>query len=173
MRPEPYLPLNEEDKAIVSRLNFLEGALSVLRPENFQFTFYCSGPNLKKFLDFVKAKQTEEIKESLKLKWNKPDSIPVVELGSEKQFWIAVECHGQIRVLEALYQNRPEFDEKGEIYDFALTSENGEGVESIGWVENKNHYEFDDFYEPIVFSESCVLLGWAEYSTPEFSGVES
>lgn len=173
MRPESYVPLHEEEKAIVSRLQFLEGALDLLGPENFQITFYYSGQNLKKFLNFVKAKQAEEIKESLKPKWNKPDSIPVVGLGEEEKYWVAVELNGQVRVWDALYQNRPAFDEKGEAYDFALVSEHGEEVDSVGWVQNKSHFDFENFYEPISFGESCVLLGWAEWSEPEFSGVES
>ncbi|WP_067097851.1 hypothetical protein [Marinomonas atlantica] len=101
------------------------------------------------------------------VKWNAPDTVPEVELGTEKQFWIAVETKHGITVFEALYQNRPSVE--GE--DWTLIGEDGEYISSVGWVQNQAHYEFADFYVPLGLCENCKLLGWAEYEAPEFTGV--
>lgn len=108
--------------------------------------------------------------------WKNPKSIPNVEKGSEEQYWIATysKRKDSISVYLAIYQNRPlETDDHGEyLDDDYLVNESGDPHESIGWVSNQSHYEFDNFYVPIEFNEDCNFLGWAEYQPPEFSGVE-
>jgi hypothetical protein len=113
------------------------------------------------------------------LTWNKPESTPVVEHGTEEFFWIAVESRfnkdkkPKVFVFLALYQNRPlSLDEDGNPdNDDYLSDTSGEPIESVGWVENKSHYDFEDFYVPLSFNDDYKLLGWAEYVAPEFTGV--
>lgn len=102
--------------------------------------------------------------------WKDPSTVPEVALGTEKNFWIAVQHNdGKITICHALYQNRPLVDEEHELYDDCLNNTDGEAVESIGWVEDKVHCEFDNFYEPFDFDDERKLVGWAEYELPEFS----
>lgn len=107
--------------------------------------------------------------------WQKPESTPVVEVGSEKEFWIAVEATrsnkpAKIYTFLAQYQNRP-YEEGEEEFsgDEPLVSVDGEYISSVGWVTCKQHTEFDNFYEPISFNDNYKLLGWAEYVAPEFN----
>lgn len=110
-----------------------------------------------------------------KLGWNDPNAIPEVPKGESVSFWISVERTNRqggklTNVYCAQYTNMPVvFDEDGEPdTDFHLVSEDGETISAVGWHDVKNHYDFDDYYEPIVFNEDCKLLGWKEYVKPEF-----
>lgn len=110
------------------------------------------------------------------VKWNDPNTVPEVELGTEEKYWIAVETKSGINVFEVLYQNRPllqdeDGDANDECADWALNGEDGGYVSSVGWVQNQAHYEYSDFYVPLGLCEDCKLLGWAEYQAPAFTGV--
>ncbi len=112
----------------------------------------------------------------MKLNWNKPEAIPQVKSGTEEQFWVAVEIdspkHEKPKVITFLaqYQNRPYKDGDEDLHgDDALVNTDGEYVNSIGWVTCQSHYEFDNYYELITFNENYKLLGWAEYTPPEFT----
>ena len=128
-----------------------------------------NGP-LVQYADYLKL---EKELQSLKPVWLSPATIPAVEKGTEKQYWIATynKRRDSISVYLAIYQNRPlEVDDNGEyIDDDYLVNADGEPHESIGWVENKSHYEFDDFYMVIDFNDNYQLLGWAEYQPPAFN----
>ena len=106
-----------------------------------------------------------------KTEWHKPHLVPAIKTGTEKLYWIAV-LNGQnkVYVYDALYQNRPlEIDENGDYLDAdCLVNTNDEPIESIGWVQNQQHSEFDNFYEAIAFNEHYTLLGWAECKKPEW-----
>ncbi len=105
--------------------------------------------------------------------WKNPSTVPEVAPGTEEIFWIAVQHKdGKITTCHALYQNRPLVDEEHELYSDCLRNTDGEAVESIGWVEDQVHIEFDNFYTPFDFDDECKLVGWAEYEFPEF-GVSS
>lgn len=108
------------------------------------------------------------------IKWNSPESIPEVKEGTEDLFWIAVvnDKKKQI-VFLAYYQNRPlETDEDGDpANDDYLININGDPIDSVGWVDCKEHSEFDNFYTKLDFDESYKLLGWAEYDPPKFTGL--
>jgi hypothetical protein len=108
--------------------------------------------------------------------WQAPDLIPNVEAGTEEQFWIAVhsERTGEPHVYLAIYQNRPlTLDENGECTDDdCLVTPDGDPHESIGWVTDQAHHEFDNYYEPIEFSEKYKLLAWAAYQAPAFTGLD-
>lgn len=120
------------------------------------------------------------------LNWQKSELIPVVGLGDERLFWVAVEAnrvnpHKQRNMIEthvvtflAYYQNRPlQVDSDGEsLDDDCLVNTDGEPVESVGWVSCKAHYEFDNFYEQLDFNDNYKLLGWAEYTPPVFTAAE-
>lgn len=109
--------------------------------------------------------------------WNDPKSIPEVELGSQELFWLAVETMHGVHVFDAYFVNRPiVVNEDGEITreceDWLLSDPDGrEIVGAVGWHSCKEHSEFDNFYVPLHFRNRYVLLGWAEYETPEFTGV--
>ena len=112
------------------------------------------------------------------VEWNAPDTVPEVKLGTEKLFWIAVkaEWNEAPQVFTALYQKRPVIiDDDGELTlgcdNWVLHSPDGDYVDSVGWVENKTTSEFDDYFEAFSFNEHYMLLGWAEYQAPEFTGV--
>ena len=45
---------------------------------------------------------------------------------------------------------------------------NGEPIDSVGWVDAKQHAEFDHYWEQITFNNNYELLGWAEYTPPTF-----
>ena len=110
-------------------------------------------------------------KHDSKTEWHKPHLVPAIKKGTEGLFWVAVR-NGQnkVYVFDALYQNRPlETDDDGEpLDDGCLINVDGEPIESIGWVHNQQHSEFDNFYQPIDFNEHYELLGWAECKTPEW-----
>ena len=117
------------------------------------------------------------------LEWKSPDTVPEVKEAAERLFWLAVEYkrvtpHPDSKQTEtftflAFYQNRPiELDDDGEpTNDDYLVNTDGEPMESIGWVTDKQHDEFDNYYMPIEFSDHYKLLGWAEYTPPKFTGV--
>lgn len=111
----------------------------------------------------------------MNLKWNKPKQLPLVEQGTENLYWVAVESkdkdgNPKIYTFLAYYQNRPlHTDDNEDVREDCLVDTCGDPVESIGWVDCKAHCEFDDFYEPLDFTESYKLLGWAEYTPPVFT----
>jgi hypothetical protein len=114
-----------------------------------------------------------------KLNWKNPELIPVVSVGCEKEFWVAIKINtpnsnpqseqSKIVTFLAQYQNRPytegDEDKNG---DEALVNTDGEYVNSVGWVTCQSHYEFDNYYELITFNDNYELLGWAEYTPPVF-----
>jgi hypothetical protein len=103
--------------------------------------------------------------------WNEPDSIPSVAKGTEDLFWVAVDSRhsGKVHVFMAYYQNRPlEYHEDGVLVDDALYDTNGDPVDSVGWVDCKEHYEFDDYYTPLSFDDDYKLLGWKECLVPVY-----
>ena len=113
--------------------------------------------------------------------WNSPNIAPT----SEKMFLVAIQ-HTYYRqstnehivstlVFNAQYVNRPlEVDSNGEpTNDHHFVNDDGEPIEAIGWYSVKEHSEFDNYYEPLQFYEDYVLLGWAEYQVPEFTGVSN
>ena len=112
------------------------------------------------------------------VEWQKPESTPVVEVGDEKEFWIAIEATrpnkpAKIYTFLAQYQNRPYEEGEEELNgDEPLVNVDGEYISSVGWVMCKQHTEFDNFYEPISFNDNYKLLGWAEYVAPEFNPQE-
>ena len=115
----------------------------------------------------------------MQVQWNSPDSTPSVDIGTEELFWLAIQSKKSdgtkyIIVRSALYQNRPLIeDEEGFRPGWTLIDPDCEHIDSVGWVDVTNHYEFDDFYEPIYFDDYYKLLGWAEYCTPEFNGTQN
>jgi len=109
------------------------------------------------------------------INWNSPESIPQVKIGTEELFWIArlsVTTKKQ-SVYLAYYQNRPfhENEEDEVILEEVLADEDGDYISSVGWVSIKQHYEFENYYEPIYFGKEYKLLGWAEYAPPEFTDI--
>lgn len=113
------------------------------------------------------------------VKWQAPDNKPVVKADEYELFWMATRsknCHGEWNepiVRLAQYVNKPlvyaeDHEEGDEPINSYLITVDGEPFEAIGWFDIKNHAEFDDYYEPIVFREGFELLGWAEYAPPEF-----
>lgn len=112
------------------------------------------------------------------LTWNHPDTIPDVEIFTEKEFWIAVDCRGIINVYLAQYQNRPlgeEYDEYEDMPDDVLLDPDGEPFSSVGWVELTRNFdsEYDDYYIPLEFTDNYKLIGWAEYEPPSFTGLNN
>lgn len=108
--------------------------------------------------------------------WYKPEELPEVELGTETEYWIAVQSKYKDKplVFLALYQNRPlRHDNDGDLIedDWQIVSPDGDPWHSVGWVEDKAHCDFDSFYESIDFNDDYQLLGWAEYQPPEFKEV--
>ena len=105
-----------------------------------------------------------------KLKWNHPEVVPDVKEGTEKLFWIAVysDYTKKDHVHLAYYQNRPIKEDS----DDCLEGPDGETIESVGWVESKEHEYYDSYFLPIHFSEQYRLFGWAKYKPPEFTGCE-
>ena len=102
--------------------------------------------------------------------WQSPETTPNVPSGTEKEFWVAVENKESVNVFIALFQNRPlELDENGEpLDDDCLINTDGEPIDSVGWVFNQEHYEFDNYYTPLVFLGETKLVGWAELEVPSF-----
>ena len=102
------------------------------------------------------------------MKWESPNKTPNVGFGTEKQYWVAVKSAGILKplVFLALFQNRPL--DHPLTYDWQVMDENGEAFDAVGWVECQRHMDYDNFYSSIIFTESYVLLGWAEYTPPEF-----
>jgi hypothetical protein len=105
------------------------------------------------------------------MKWESPNKTPSVDLGTEKKYWIAVKSPRREKplVFLALYQNRPL--DHPHSYDWELTDEDGHAVSMVGWVNCQKHVDFDNFYSSITFTETYVLLGWAEYTPPEFTAL--
>ena len=109
------------------------------------------------------------------LEWKKPCETPIVKRGSEECFWLAVEIkrankEPSIVTFLGQYQNRPYQNGDEEIYgDEYLVNTDGEYVDSVGWVTCQSHYEFDNYYELIQFSDTYRLLGWAYYKPPKFN----
>lgn len=114
---------------------------------------------------------------ALKPLWQSPETIPAVPVGEEQEFWIAVHSQhsNKTHVYLAQYQNRPaNLDEHGEPIgdeDYYLIDVDGEYVDSVGWVMNRQHPDFDDYYEKIDFNTDYQLLGWANYQPPTFYGL--
>lgn len=110
-----------------------------------------------------------------KTEWFKPNITPLVPMGTESPFWIATKrTHADgVVVLDvrlAQYQNRPlELDEDGEpTSDDHLVGVDGDAIESIGWVVDNEHYEFENYYSPIEFNGSYELVAWAYVHAPAF-----
>ncbi|MBM7070924.1 hypothetical protein JQC92_02560 [Shewanella sp. 202IG2-18] len=127
------------------------------------------------------SERAESEQRTRRNKWNKPDTVPNVEKGEEKLFWIAVKSEFlnphtkrvEFKTITFLahYQNRPlEYDANEELIerDDYLIDIDGCPIGSVGWVENKRHCEFEDFYEKIDFNKNYQLLGWANYQAPNF-----
>lgn len=114
---------------------------------------------------------------ALKPSWQPPETIPQVPVGTEQEFWIAVHSQhtNKTHVYLAQYQNRPlNLDEHGEQVgddDYYLVDVDGEYVDSVGWVMNRQHVDFDNYYEKINFTSDYQLLGWANYQPPTFDGL--
>lgn len=114
----------------------------------------------------------------MNLNWNSPDKTPEVEIGTEEEFWIAVDSRysGKTHVFLAYYQNRPlDLDEDGYPIDedVCLYDTNSEPIASVRWTHLKEHECYENYYTPIEFSEDYVLLGWAEYQEPKFTGISA
>jgi len=110
------------------------------------------------------------LKQTIELNWNDPEAVPDVELGTERMFIISVYSHhtGKNHEFPAYYQNRPFDAEKAlsvEPPDWTLYNDD-EAVNSVGWVELKEHYEYDGFYEGINFNAQYKLMGWSEFKIP-------
>lgn len=107
----------------------------------------------------------------MELRWNSPDTVPDVPKWTEQEFWIAVASKytGKTHVFLAQYQNRPL--ENDPISDDCLVDCDGEYIHSVGWVSCQTHVQYDNYYEAMDFSDHWKLLGWAEYTPPEFTGV--
>ena len=115
------------------------------------------------------------------VEWKAPDSIPEVEKGTQRLLWLAVEVsrpnphpnteQTKVITLLAIYQNRPlDLDKEGEsLDDDCLVDTDGAPLGSVGWVFDKQHYEFDNYYVPIEFNDNYKMLGWAEYTPPAFT----
>ena len=109
------------------------------------------------------------------LEWQLPALVPVVKEGTEEEFWVAVvsvrDGIRSVHTFLGMYQNRPlQLDEEGDpINDDYLSNDDGEAIESIGWVSCKSHIDFDNFYQQLHFNDNYILLGWAEYTPPEFT----
>ena len=113
------------------------------------------------------------------VRWNDPKVVPVIELYSEKEFWVAVKSihtdrngnvHENEHVFCAQYVNRPvTIDEEGNAdNDNYFSDQDGEPLSCIGWYSVQDHADFDNFYAPLGFSDSYILLGWAEHVKPTF-----
>ncbi len=121
-------------------------------------------------------------KEQLKpIVWIKPDVLPTVKVGKSKEFWVAIEVTRKDKKPEVVcflsnYLNKPiafyvdDSADTGCPLDYVLSDECGQSIDAVGWHSNREHYEFDDFYEPLTFSDSYVLLAWAEYTPPDCAG---
>jgi hypothetical protein len=111
------------------------------------------------------------------IKWQSPDKVPDVELGGEKEFWIAAKSIRDGIASEhtflANYLNKPKvLDGNGEVTEecesWLLSNDYESEISAVGWFSSKNHPDYSNWYEPIIFNESYVLLGWAEYNAPPF-----
>lgn len=111
---------------------------------------------------------------SIKNEWFTPSITPLVPMGTESLFWLAIESihngktHKVVRL--AHYQNRPlEVDENGDpTSDDHLVDADGQPIESIGWVNANEHYDFEDYYSVIEFNEEYKLVAWSYVHTPTF-----
>jgi len=110
------------------------------------------------------------------VKWNDPNAVPEVKLGTEKLYWIAIysEHSKKEHVFTAHYQNRPLIeDEDGELTpeceDWALENDYDGFISCVGWVKDRAHPDYDHFWELIDFSDQYRLLGWAEFEAPVFT----
>lgn len=122
--------------------------------------------------------QTEKLEKFASIKWQSPGSVPDVQLGGEKLFWLAVKSvRGGVEheaVYLANYLNKPKvYNDKGDLtdecIDWLLTNDwEEEGIDAVGWFDSKAHPDYENWYEPINFNEDYVLLGWAEYNAPPF-----
>lgn len=109
--------------------------------------------------------------------WNNPETVPNVKIGEEELCWIAVESDGKVFTFSAYYQNRPLItNEDGDLIngcdDWALSNEWDGYIDSVCWVHNRLHTDYDHCWEQIKFDNEYKLLGWAKYETPEFTGVK-
>jgi len=103
------------------------------------------------------------------VEWMSPESIPDVKLYSERQCWIAcINGKGKKYVYLAQYVNRPIIlnDEGDPENDDYFSDTDGEPMHAVGWHSEKEHFDFDGFYEQIQFSDDYKLIGWAEYVAP-------
>jgi hypothetical protein len=131
--------------------------------------------DVEKWLSEKRGNDTAMDCRASEFKWNNPEDVPVIQEGTEKGFWLAVEIDSpkfekpkKITFL-AQYQNRPYKEGDEDLHgDDALVNTDGEYVNSVGWVTCQSHCEFDNYYELITFNENYKLLGWAEYTSPKF-----
>lgn len=133
-------------------------------------------------MSLLTKEQAEKLENFASIKWQSPTTVPDVELGGEKLFWLAVKSirNGVERehTFLANYLNKPKLlDENGEITDEAndwlLSNEWENDVEAVGWFSSKEHPDYSNWYEPFTFKETYILLGWAEYNAPPFFAVEA
>ena len=115
----------------------------------------------------------------IKVDWKAPDTLPEIPEGTEEHFWLAVEVTKpnkpvEIKTFLGQYQNRP-LNQNAEVPlgdEEPLVNTDGDPVSSVGWVACQSHYDFDNFYEFINFSDEYKLMGWAEYEAPDFTPVK-
>ena len=111
----------------------------------------------------------------MNIKWEEPNVLPVVSVGCEEEFWLAVEINSdklnepKVITFLAQYQNRPYTKGDEDLDDEHLVNNDGEYVSSVGWVSCQSHCEFNNYYGLIEFNEGYKLLGWAEYTPPTFN----
>lgn len=113
--------------------------------------------------------------------WQSPDVVPEVAKGEAETFWIAVKYlrkgEWQTTVFDAQYVNKPiEFAPDDTELEYPLDDDhfvdgNGDPVAALGWHSLLNHPEFSSYYEGISFNDEYVLLGWAKYCKPAFTGL--
>ena len=116
----------------------------------------------------------------LVVEWKSPELTPDVKKYDQELFWIAVRSKwsdsepSRTSVYLAHYINKPlELDEDGEpLSDDCFVDTDGAYMDAVGWHDQYEHHDFSGFYQKVNFSEKLVLLGWAEYQPPEFTGVK-
>lgn len=111
--------------------------------------------------------------------WQNPKQIPDVPKGETKEFWVAAKrtyedlnglAFEEVTVFTAQYVNMPvNIDENGETdTDDYLVDIDGDPLSAVGWFSVKDHNDFDNYYEPLFYTDEHVLLAWAEYTKPTF-----
>ena len=142
-------------------------------------------PEIKRGLELIER----ERKGQPLVNWQPPESTPVVEKGESLECWLAVEVKTKsfskedgkpqeagTRIVTFISQfvNKPVVvDDNGDTdTDDYLVSVDGDPWSAVGWHSIKNHADFDDYYEPLAFSDSYKLLGWAYYTPPAFTGMK-